>query len=385
MTTVVLSGALAQRPRNGGHAWVFLNWLFGLRSLGWDVLFLDRLEPGMLDHPDDPVERSPQWSWLRAVMVAAGFDGQFALLFDGNRQSLGMERSAIIDRCRRATVLFNLMGYLDDEELLGAVGTRVFVDLDPGFPQMWRDLGLADSLVGHDAFVTVGLAVGTGSSRVPTCGKKWLPTPPPVDLPSWPAAPARQGARTRMTTVATWRGPFAPVEYDSTTYGLRVHEHRAYWDLPRMVPEIDCEVALDIDDADRADSALLTAGGWCLVDPARAADTTERYRRYLYDSDAELAVAKSIYVRTRGGWFSDRSACYLASGRPVIAQDTGFSNHLPTGEGLVAFTSPDEAAAGATDVASDLARHSRAAREVAFDYLDAKKVLHSVLSRVGAA
>jgi hypothetical protein len=384
MTTVVVAGALAQRPRNGGHAWVFLNWLLGLRSLGHDVLFIDRLEPGMLDRPDDPVDRSPQWSWLRAVMVAAGFDGQFALLFDGNRQSLGMERSAIVERCRRATVLFNFMGYLDDDEILGAVGTRVFVDLDPGFPQMWHDLGLADSLAGHDAFVTVGLAVGAGSSTVPTCGKQWLTTPPPVDLAAWPAAPEHGGAKTRMTTVATWRGPFAPVEYESKTYGLRVHEHRAYWDLPRMMPGIDCEIALNIDDADRADGALLEAGGWCLVDPDRIADTTERYQRYLYESDAELAVAKAIYVRTRGGWFSDRSACYLASGRPVIAQDTGFSDYLPSSEGLRAFTSPDEAAACAADVAGDLGRHSRAAREVALDHLDAKKVLHSVLSRVGA-
>lgn len=385
MTTVVLAGALAQRPRNGGHAWVFLNWLLGLRSLGHDVLFIDRLEPGMLDRPDEPVDQSPQWSWLCAVLTAAGFDGEFALLFDGNRQSLGMERSAIVERCRRATLLLNFMGYLDDEELLNAVGTRVFVDLDPGFPQMWRDLGLADSLAGHDTFVTVGLAVGAASSTVPTCGRRWVATTPPVDLDSWPAAPSRPGVKPRMTTVATWRGPFAPVEYDSTIYGLRVHEHRAYWDLPKLLPAIDCEIALDIDDADCADRALLEAGGWSLVDPSRIADTTERYQRYLYGSDAEFAIAKSIYVRTRGGWFSDRSACYLASGRPVIAQDTGFSDYLPSGEGLFAFSSPDEAAGCAVEVARDLDRHSRAARGVALDHFDAKKVLRSVLTRVGAA
>jgi hypothetical protein len=383
MTTVVLAGALAQRPRNGGHAWVFLNWLLGLRSLGYDVLFIDRLEPGMLDRPDEPLDASPQWTWLCSVMKSAGFEGQYALLFDGNRQSLGMERSAIVERCRRARLLLNFMGYLDDDELLDAVETRVFVDLDPGFPQMWQDLGLADSLTGHDAFVTVGLAVGAASSTVPTCGRHWITTPPPVDLAAWPDAPSHPGKRTRMTTVATWRGPFAPVEYDSKTYGLRVHEHRAYWDLPKMLPAIDCEIALDIDNADRADGALLEEGGWCLVDPGKIADTTQRYRRYVYESDAELAVAKSIYVHTRGGWFSDRSACYLASGRPVVTQDTGFSDYLPSGEGLFAFTNPDEAAGCATEVARDLGRHSRAARGVARDHLDAKKVLRSVLSRVG--
>ena len=384
MTTIVLAGALAQRPRNGGHAWVFLNWLLGLRSLGFDVLFLDRLEPGMLDRPGDPVDRSPQWLWLVEVMGAAGFDGQFALLFDSNRQALGMERSEILERCRRATVLFNVMGYLDDDELLDAVAMRVFVDLDPGFPQMWHDLGLADCLAGHEAFVTVGLAVGAGSSTVPTCGRVWRATLPPVHLAAWPAAKVRHGGRTRMTTVATWRGPFASIQYESKTYGLRAHEHRAYWDLPTMVPEVDCEIALDIDAADGADSALLIAGGWHLAVPARVADTTQKYQQYLSMSDAELAIAKEIYVRTRGGWFSDRSACYLASARPVIAQDTGFSDYLPCGEGLFAFTSPDEAASCAIEVAGDLGRHSRAARAIAHDYLDAKIVLRSVLSGVGA-
>ena len=381
--TVVLAGALAQRPRRAGHAWVFLNWLLGLRSLGFDVLFVDRLEAEMLEESIHSVEGSRQWSWLCTVLTTAGFGGDFALLCDRNRRCLGMERAELLERCRRSIVLFNFMGYLDDEELLGAAGARVFVDLDPGFPQMWHALGLHDSFAGHDAFVTVGLALCDSTSRVPTCGRRWLTTPPPIDLAAWPAAPARSGAATRMTTVATWRGPFGPIEYEGTTYGLRAHEHRAFWDLPRMMPEIRCEVALDIEASDGRDTALLERGGWFVVDPIDVASSPAAYQRYLRDSDAELAVAKGIYVRSRGGWFSDRSACYLASGRPVVAQDTGFSKHLPSGEGLFSFTSSEEAAACAADVAGDLARHSDAARQIALECLDAKKVLSSLLDRLG--
>ena len=381
----VVAGALSQRPGAGGHAWVFLNWLLGLRSLGFEVLFVDRLEPEMLSRSVDRVDRSVQWSWLRTTMQGAGLDGCFALLYDRGRQCLGLSRPEVVERCRRAAVLFDVMGYLGDEELLAAVDRRVFVDIDPGFPQMWHALGLHDSFADHDAFVTVGLAVGGSGSKVPTCDREWVTTPPPVALGAWPAAPSsfRSGRRARVTSVATWRGPNAPIDHEGVTYGLRAHELRAYSRLPSQLSGVTCELALDIDSADAPDALALTDGAWRLVDPRRAAGTTRGYQTYIHGSDAEITVAKGMYVRSRGGWFSDRSACYLASGRPVVAQDTGFGAHLPTGDGLVAFTSPDEAAACLVDVTGDLERHSRAAREVALDCLDATKVVRSVLARCG--
>jgi hypothetical protein len=389
---VVVAGAIAQRPGVGGHAWVFLNWLLGLESIGFEVLFLDRLEDDMLVCPAVPVERSAEWWWLNTVMTGAGLQGRFALLHDRGRQSLGLCRSEILARCRRNAVLFNVMGYLDDEEILGAVGRRVFVDIDPGFPQMWDAGGLDRPFTGHDAFVTVGLAVGGGECAVPACDREWVTTPPPVALEAWPMIDFRSGrvgtehpgSRPRLTTVATWRGPNGPVDFGGVTYGLRAHEQRAYRDLPNQLPEVTCELALDIDDADADDARALVDGGWHLVDPRRVAGTPQGYQAYVTGSDAELMVAKSMYVRSRGGWFSDRSACYLASGRPVIAQDTGFADHLPTGEGLLSFASPDEAAGCVATVTGDLARHSRVARSIAVDCFDARKVLPSVLARCGA-
>jgi hypothetical protein len=193
------------------------------------------------------------------------------------------------------------------------------------------------------------------------------------------------GSRARLTTVATWRGPNGPVDFEGVSYGLRAHEQRAYRHLPERLPHVTCELALDIDTADAADARALIDGGWQLVDPRRVAGTTEDYQAYINGSDAELMVAKGMYVRSRGGWFSDRSACYLAAGRPVIAQDTGFAGHLPTGEGLLSFAGPDEAAECVATVTGDLDRHSRAARSIALECFDASKVLPSVLARCGAA
>jgi hypothetical protein len=380
---VILAGAIAQRPKVGGHAWVFLNWLLGLRSIGCDVLFIDVLEPEMLPIGADRVDRSPQWSWLCSVMIGAGLEGCFALLFDGGRQVLGMTRQEVLERCRRADVLFNFMGYLQDEELFEAPANRVFVDIDPGFPQMWSALGLHDPFVGHDTFVTVGLGVGSPASTVPTCGRRWLPTPPPVDLTAWPMIPLPRGKNKRITSVATWRGPFAPIHYEGVNYGLRAHEQRAFFDLPRHLNGIMCELALDIEPDDAQDADGLRSGGWRLVDPRSVADTIERYRHYLQGSTAELIIAKSMYVRSRGGWFSDRSACYLATGCPVVAQDTGFRDYLPVGEGLLLFSNLNDAVAGIAEVTGDLSRHSRKAREIAVDCLDARKVLRSVLMRSG--
>ena len=218
--TVVVAGALAQRPGIGGHAWVFRNWLAGFAAAGADVVFVDRLEPAMLADPDAPPETTVQWRWLCGVMDGAGMDGRYALLFDHGRRCLGLDR-ADLERRARGAVLFNVMGYLDDEALLAAAARRVFVDIDPGFPQLWRELGLHDAFAGHDAFVTVGQNIGRPGCTVPTGGVEWIPTLPPVDLAAWPAAavPARHAGR--LTSVCTWRGPFGPVVHDGVTYGLR--------------------------------------------------------------------------------------------------------------------------------------------------------------------
>jgi glycosyltransferase involved in cell wall biosynthesis len=364
----------------GGHAWVFLQYLLGFRRLGWAVTFLDRLEPAYVGGQDDAGDAATRdhARELDRLMESFGLREHVYLAGDGaGRSGVTLTRAQAVERVRRADLLVNVMGFLTDAELLGVAPVRVFLDLDPGFGQLWYALGQADVLSGHDVFVTVGLNVGTDGCEVPACGIDWVTTLPPVVLEQWPARPG--GAA--YTSVATWRGSFDPVVVGGRRYGLRVHEFRRFLELPRLA-RVPCELVLEIDVADGADRDRLVAGGWSLVDPVAVADPNA-YRAYIQASRAEICVAKEMYTRSAGGWFSDRSACYLASGKPVVAQDTGFSGYLPLGEGLLAFDDLDGAVAAMAEVERDYDRHARAARRFAEEHLDSDRVLGALLDRVG--
>jgi hypothetical protein len=383
--TIIVAGAIAQRPARGGHTWVFLQYLLGFKRLGWDVLFLDWLDDSMCSDSDGRpcrAEDSVNAKYLRDELAHFGLEHDFALLAVDRSVICGMRREDVVRRADEAALLINVMGYLADEEILERSGRRVFLDIDPGFPQMWYALGLHDAFAGHDDFVTVGLALGDPSCAVPTCGRKWITTLPPVVLDLWPQCEPVPDAK--VTTVGSWRGVFGPIDYGGATYGLRVHEFRKFASLPRHVGQ-QFEVALDIGPEDRADIAALLDNDWAMVDPLVAASDPDAYRRYVQRSAAEFMVAKNMYVRSRCGWFSDRSACYLASGRPVLAQDTGFAGHLPANDGCVTFATLDEAASGVAEVMGDYGRHATAARDLAEAYFDSDVVLTRLLDNLSVA
>ena len=377
-----MAGSLAQRPNHGGHAWVLLQYLLGFRRLGWDVLFVDRLEPEMcVDAAGDaaPLRNSDNLRYLSRVMDGFGLGRDWALLYDRAREVVGIDRHEVTSRLGRSSFLLNVMGFLDDPEMLTAAPRRVFLDIDPGFGQMWRALGQPDPLGEHDDYVTIGENIDRPDCTVPTVGISWITTKQPVVLDEWTVA-RRPGER--FTSVGAWRGPFAPVDYAGRTYGLRVHEFRRFLDLPRRTGEA-FEVALDIHDAEVDDLRCLGEAGWLLVDPRIVAADPWRYRDYVRRSKAEVMVAKNMYVQSRSGWFSDRSICYLASGRPVLAQDTGLATLVPTGEGLLSFATPDEAVAGVEAIIGDYDRHARAARAIAEEHFASGRVLTRLLDRLG--
>jgi hypothetical protein len=272
------------------------------------------------------------------------------------------------------------MGYLNDSDLLASAPTRVFLDIDPGFTQMWQDLRLADMIGGHEAFVTVGENIGREDCAIPTCGVDWVTTPPPVVLDEWPWS---SGDASAITGIGSWRGPYGPVRYGDIDYGLRAHEFRRFADVPARCPGSTFDYALDIDPTEVADIDLLTKGGWRLVGPQSVAGTPQEYREFVQGSVAELMVAKNMYVRSRSGWFSDRSACYLASGRPVIAQDTGRDETHSAG--LLTFKTAEEATDAVARVVADYPRHRRAAREIAETSFDSDRVLGRLVDRLLAA
>jgi hypothetical protein len=381
--SLVVAGSLAQRPGQGGHAWVFLQYLLGFRRLGWDVLFLDRLAADMCRDAGGracDAERSTGYAYLKSTMTGVGLGGAFAVACDGGKRYLGLGRREVVERVKRSALVLNVMGFFDDADVLGAARRRVFLDIDPGFGQMWRELGLHDPFRGHDDFVTIGLNVGSPGCGVPTCGLKWLTTPQPVVLEHWPVAPPNPGGP--VSSVCTWRGDWGGVEYGGKVYGLRVHEFRKFITLPR-VTGAPFQLALDIHPDETRDLALLADNGWTLVDPRIVTHDFITYRQFIANSSAEFMVAKNLYVETRGGWFSDRSICYLATGRPVIAQDTGVRDHFPTGAGLLTFATLDEAAAAVAGVRGDYDRHTRAARAVAEEFFDSDRVLSRLLHKLG--
>ena len=380
--TILIAGSLAQRPDCGGHAWVFLQYLLGFQRLGWEVLFLDRLDDTMChDRGGNHCGAADSWNiaYLSGTMNTFGLGGAWSLRCGGT--TFGVPREQVLAKAHESALLLNVMGFLDDAEILAAAPRRVFLDIDPGFGQMWQALGLANIFTGHDAHVTIGENIGQPDCTIPVCGISWITTPQPVVLEQWPE---RGGAGSSFTTVASWRGPFGPVEYAGRTYGLRVHEWRKFAALPSAGGQ-SFEVAMELDDSENKDRTLLESNGWRLIHPRAVAAGAGDYREFVAGSRAEVMIAKNMYVATRGGWFSDRSICYLASGRPVLAQETGFSRNHPTGRGLLAFSTLDEATEGVRAINSDYAAHCRDAREIAESQFDSDKVLVRLLEKLGVA
>jgi hypothetical protein len=338
-----VGGNLGQRLRAGGHGWALAQWAAGLRQAGCEVRFLD--------------QHLPQQA-LSQVFT-----------------EIDVEHGA---PQHGPDVMLNIMGFVPRDAMSDGEGSWTFIDIDPGYPQMWHELGLADMFAGHERFVTIGENIGRDDCAIPACGLDWVTTPPPVALDAWPVVPPGEA----FTTVGTWRNAYGTVAWNGQTYGSRVHEFRKFFELPRLV-DAEFELALDIDAAEVDDLRALEDNGWRLVDPKAVAGTPAGYRSYIQRSLAELSIAQNMYVATRSGWLSDRSLCYLASGRPVLAQDTGFSDNYPVGEGLLAFTTLEEAAAGVDAIQQDYERHSRAARALAEEYFDSAKVLNRLLDRLG--
>jgi hypothetical protein len=259
---------------------------------------------------------------------------------------------------------------------------RVYLDLDPAFNQLWDASGIDMRFGGHTHFATVGLAIGSPECPVPTGGREWIPTVPPVVLEHWPRAHRMEGPGAgAFTTVGNWRG-YGSVEHEGRHYGQKAHSMRPLMGIPAHTDAI-LRPALAVHPDETPDLEALGRNGWELLDPRAVAHDPDSYRAFVAGSLAEFGVAKSGYVLSRCGWFSDRSACYLASGRPVLAQDTGFGRWLPTGEGLLAFSGVDDAVAGIEAIRSGYDRHSEAARRLTEDHLASDAVLARLLERVG--
>jgi hypothetical protein len=383
MTTILVSGAIANKLYNGGAAWTRLSWALGFQALGCRVFFVEQIGPDTCVDGAGAVttfERSANLAYFRQMMQQFGLAGSAALIYQDGQQVDGMAYAELLDAAESADLLVNISGHLTLEPLMRRLRRKVYIDLDPGFTQLWHMAGSAGPrLAGHDHYFTIGENIGAPGCPIPTGGIRWLPTRQPVVLEQWPLSP---GALDRFTTIASWRGPYGLLQHDGRTYGLKVHEFRKFLALPELTGQ-PFEIALDIHPADRRDLDALRRHGWRIVEPREIVPDPGAFRRYVQASGAEFSVAQGIYVATQSGWVSDRTVRYLASGKPALVQDTGFSRNYPASEGLVAFRTLDEAVAGAERIRCDYSTHCRAARTIAQTYFDSNIVLSQLIEAAG--
>jgi len=389
---VVVSSVIANKPHNGGNARMVLNWLQGLEQLGLDVFFVEQIRS---EHCVDaqgspaPASQSANRAYFDEVLKTHGFSRRAALICDadGTLDAAvvhGATASELHDLADAADLLINISGHLSVRALKQRFRRKAYVDLDPGYTQLWHTAGSsAARLEGHDVYFTVGQRIGTVGCRIPTDGIAWHAIRQPIVLTECrPDAPVHSSPR--FTTIASWRGAYAPITHEGETYAAKAHEFRKFVELPRLSSE-RFEIALDIHPRETWDLETLEASGWRLVSPRAVAETPEDYCRYIEGSAAECSAAQGMYVQTKSGWFSDRTARYLASGKPVLVQDTGFCVPRHSGEGLLVFDTVAQAARGAECIARDYDGHSAAARWLAERYFNSDTQLSQLLERAGVA
>jgi hypothetical protein len=380
MARVVVGSYMVRYPLGGMMSWV-LQYLTGFQRLGHDVYFVEKA-----DYPDACYDPSRDAVGDDCSYGAAMVHGQLERLGLGDRWCFvdvrgtyhGLSRERVEAVLRSADVFVDMGTHGSWMREAAAAGARVLIDGEPGFTQikMTHRQENGDRLPDYDAYYTTGRNVGTAASRAPTAGRPWRPIFHPVDTRHLARAPAPPSGAP-FTTVLNWRS-HAPVRYRGTVYGQKDREFEKFIAVPRATG-VPVELAVNGDvPRDR-----LAAAGWRLRTGFEATRSVPAFYDYLRHSRGELGVCKEVFVSLRTGWFSDRSAAYLACGRPVILQDTGFSDHLPSGEGLFAVDTADDAAAAIEQITRDYPRHARRAREIATEFLDAPKVLSGLLRDLG--
>ncbi|MBI3802220.1 MAG: glycosyltransferase family 1 protein [Nitrospirae bacterium] len=381
----VVTGMIATYPV-GGVVWDYGQYLLGLERLGFDVFYLE----------------DTGWQTYDPTRKEYGEDGTYGARFlqqsladlspsltdrwhfrDMNGKSYGIDATTMAEIVAGADLFLNVSGGSLLREEYMRCRRKVFIDTDPGwnhfvnFPKWDRRPGWQGSrgYRAHDHFFTYAERIGQPDCALPTLGLPWQPTRPVVIPERWRPAPPGN----RWTTVMTWNNFQKPIEHAGVTYGSKEREFGRVEEIPsRAAASFEVAVGGAGVPHDRWRSL-----GWSVIDSHSISETAEAYRSYIQSSRGEFSVAKNVYVATRSGWFSCRSICYLAAGRPAVIQETGFSGIIPTGEGLFAFSTPEQALQAIASVEADYSRHQNAAQEIARLYFDSKRVLCDLLERIG--
>src|SRR5437867_261593 len=379
---IIVFGILFWYPL-AGVTYQFLHYLIGLRKIGYDVCYIE--DSGRWIY--DPVlnDMSPDVTGNLEMVVpylqAHGFGDRWA--FRGNYpdgKCYGMTEQKILELYRDADAFLNVTGAQEIRDEHRAIKRRIYVESDPFASQVkvaQGNPGMIDMLAGHDTLFSFGENLGAPDCDVPMEKFRWRPTRQPVAMELWQGVP--QGGST-YTTITTWHNKGKNLEWRGDTwYWTKDREFEKFLDLPRR-RNVPIEIATSVDEKVQQ---LLRAHGWRQTGSVEISRDAGLYRRYIQQSRGEFTVARDQYVRPNTGWFSDRTACYLAAGRPVITQETGFSKFLPSGRGLFGFKTMNDILAAVDAIESDYAGHCRAAHEIAAEYFATEKVRDSLMKRAG--
>ncbi|HYO50572.1 MAG TPA: glycosyltransferase family 1 protein [Chloroflexia bacterium] len=370
---IIFSGSIGRLPY-GGHAWVDMQNLAGLSVLGHEVYYLEECgdESWVYDWERCELTNDLSYpaSYVRSCLETLGLGDKW--IYRAGDSAEGMPVAQFVEICAEADLLLiravPLPVWRPEYSL---PRRRAFIDADPGFTQISLVNGHADLTATVERchwLFTIGQRIGASDCPIPTAGKEWVKTLPPVSLPHWPVVEDVDGAPTHFTSIMHWRG-FREVEHQDVIYGQKDREFPRFIHLPTLTDQ-RFKVALT-----GGDEEWFRRCGWEVEEGWIASRTPALYQGFIQESRAEFGVAKHGYVLMRGGWFSDRSVCYLASGRPVLVQDTGLPDWLPVGEGVLTFSDVPGALAGVDAINADYERHRRAARRLAEQFFDAERVL----------
>lgn len=374
---IVVLGHIVRGPI-GGMAWHHLQYIMGIARLGHDVYFVEDSDdyPSCYDPKRHVTDSSPDYGLRFATNTfeRVGLGDRWVYYDAHTERWLGPCAENIIYILDTADLLLNLSGVNPMRHWFAKIPVRVLIDTDPVFTQIrhLKDPMAKNFAMQHTVFLTFAENIGLHQSTIPNDGLPWQPTRQPVVLDAWPVTPGpSQG---KFTTVMQWDS-YPTREYKRYIYGMKSKSFAEYIDLPENIGPI-FELAVGNPSAPRTE---LADKGWLIRDPLRLTSDPWTYQLYIQRSKAEFSVAKHGYVVTNSGWFSERTAAYLASGRPVAIQDTGFSDWLPTGAGIIPFNTPEEALSGIEKINRRYAFHCKSAREVAEEYFDAHKVLRRLI------
>lgn len=377
---VVVLGYVVRGPL-GGMAWLPLQYVRGLADLGHEVLFIEDSDdfPSCYDPSQDATGQDPTYGLAFAARAFGrlGLAKHWAYHDAHTERWHGSESAGVLEFCRSADMVINVSGNSPLRPWLRAIPFRVLIDTDPVFTQIRHIQDPFARRRGSHHNVFFSFAENIIDGGVPNDGFLWRTTRPPIVLDAWPVI--RTPPDAPFTTVMLWDS-YAEARHDGKRYGMKSRSFPAYLRIPERT-RAKLELALGSPGAPRD---ALRCRGWILRDPLEVTRDPWTYQKYIQGSLAEFSIAKEGYVISRSGWFSERTACYLASGRPAVVQDTGLARHFPLGRGLCTFSSFDEALTGIEAILADPVGHARAARDIASEFFDAKRVLRRLLAEISS-